>query len=69
MDTLEIYRTLSHVPTFAGVLPSDLPPTSSLPGFVMYTLIINTNDHTEPGSHWVPGHLDTRSSTGYYFDS
>ena len=69
MHTLEIYRTLSDVPTFAGVFPSDLLPTHPLPGLVKYTLIVNTDAHTEPSSHWVAVHLDMRFSTGYYSDS
>jgi len=51
MDTLEIYHTLSDVPTFARVFPPDLLPTHPLPGLVKYTRIINTDAHTEPGSH------------------
>jgi hypothetical protein len=66
MDTIEIYRDLLDVPTFAGVFASDVLPVHPLPGLVKYTLIINTNVCTEPGSHWVAVHLDTRSSTGYY---
>jgi hypothetical protein len=58
MDTLEIYRTLSDVPTLAGVFPSDLLPTLLLPGLVKYTLV-NMDIHTEPGSHWVAVQLDT----------
>jgi hypothetical protein len=69
MDTFEIYRALCNVPTFAGVFPSDLLPSHPLPGLAKYTLIIITDIHTETGSHWVAVHLDTRSPTGYYFDS
>jgi hypothetical protein len=65
MDTLEIYRTLSDVPAFAGVFPVYLLPTHPLPGLIKHTLIINTDFHTEYGSHCVAGNLDTRSSTGY----
>jgi hypothetical protein len=68
MDTLEIYRTLSDLPTFAEVFASDLLPTHPLPGLVKYTLTVNTDAHTELGSHWVAVHLETRSSIGYYFD-
>jgi len=68
MDTLEIYRTLSNVPKFAAVFPSELLPTHTLPGLVKFKLIMKTVPHTESGSHWVAVHLDTRSSTGYYFD-
>jgi hypothetical protein len=57
------------VPTFGGVFPSDLLPIHPLPGFVKYTLIINTDIHTEPGSNWVEVHIDKRFSTGYYFVS
>jgi len=58
MDTLEIYRTLSDVPTFARVFPSDLLQTHPLPELVKYTLIINTDAHTEAGSHWFAVHYD-----------
>jgi hypothetical protein len=57
------------VATFAGVFPSDFLSTHPLPGLVKYALIINTDIYTKHGSHWVAVHLDTRSSTGYYFDS
>jgi hypothetical protein len=69
MDTLEFYRTLSNVPTFARVFPSDLLPTYPLPGLVKSTLIIYTDDHPEPGSLWIVVYLDKRSSIGDYFDS
>jgi len=69
MGTLKIYRAFRDVPTFARVFPSDLLSALPLPGLVRFTLIINTDVHTEPGSHWVAVHLDTRSSSGYYFVS
>jgi hypothetical protein len=68
MDTLKKSRDFSDVPTFAGVLPSVLLPSHQLPGFVRYTIVINTDVHTEPGSHWVAVHVDTRYSSCYYFD-
>jgi hypothetical protein len=40
----------------------------SLHGFVRYTVIVNTEAHDQPGSHWVAVHLDTRFSSSYYFD-
>jgi hypothetical protein len=64
MDTLQFYRAFRDVTTFVGVFPSDLLPAHPLPGLVKFTLIINTDVYTEPGSHWVAVHLDTRSSTG-----
>ena len=33
------------------------------------TVIINTDPHTEKGSHWLGIHLEPRSSSSYYFDS
>jgi hypothetical protein len=68
MDTLEIYSTFRDIRTFAEVFPSLLLPTHPLPGLVRYTLIINMDVHTEPGSHCVAVHLNTRSSSGYYFE-
>jgi hypothetical protein len=56
------------VPAFTWVFPSDLLPAHLLPGIVRYKVIINTDIHTEPGTHWVAVHLDTRSSSDY-FDS
>ena len=58
MDNLETYRALSDVPTFVGVFPSELLPTHTLPGLVRYTVIINVDIHTDPGSHWVAVHLE-----------
>ena len=69
MDTLEIYSALRNVPTFAGVFQSNLLPSHPLPGLVKYTVILNTDVHTKPSSHWDAIHMDTRSSSGYYFDS
>jgi hypothetical protein len=69
MDTLQILGALRGGPTFAGVVPSDLLPSHPLQGLVRYTLIVNTEAHDQHGSHWVAEHLDTRSSSGYYFDS
>ena len=55
------------MPTFTGVLPSHLLPSHPLSELVKYT-VVNTDAHTEPGSHWVTV-LDTRPSSGYYFDT
>ena len=66
MDTVEIQCTLQNVKSFIGVFPSDLLPNSiSRSGSV----IINTDPHTERGSHWLAIHFETRSSRAYYFDS
>lgn len=64
MDTVQIECALRHLPTFAGVFPSDMLPHAS-----SGTFIVNTDAHTEPGTHWLAIHLDKRSLTGYYFDS
>ena len=49
MDIVQITCTLSDVPSFLGVYPSDL-----LPGVVHRTgtLIINADPHTKEGLHW-----------------
>jgi hypothetical protein len=33
------------------------------------TVIINTDPHTEKGSHWLAVHFFPKSSSAYYFDS
>ena len=66
MDTSQIRCTLRNVKSFLGVYPSDLLPASiSRSG----TVIVNTDPHTERGSHWLAIHLEPRSSSAYYFDS
>jgi hypothetical protein len=67
MDTMQIQCTLRNVPSFLGVYPRDLLPshTFTQPS----TIIINTDPHTESGTHWLAIRLEPRSSTSYYFDS
>jgi len=53
------------VQSFLGVFPSDLLPHSiTRPG----TIVVNTDAHTQTGSHWVAIRLEPRSSSPFYFD-
>jgi len=66
MDTVQIMCTLNNIKSFLGAFPSDLLPHSiTKPS----TVIINTDAHTESGSHWLAIRLEPRSSTAFYFDS
>jgi hypothetical protein len=66
MDTVQIQCTLRNVRSFLGVYPSDLLPYSIKQ---TGTVIINTDPHTQKGSHWLGVHIEPRSSHAYYFDS
>jgi len=49
MDTVQIQHALQDVNSFLGVYASDLLPRSiGQTG----TIIVNTDPHTEKGSHW-----------------
>jgi hypothetical protein len=50
-----------------GVFASDMLP--KYPITRSGTLIVNTEPHTESGSHWLAIHLQLLSSRLYYFDS
>lgn len=66
MDTVQIQNTLQDVNSFFGVYASDLlPPSIVQTG----TLIVNTDPHTEMGTHWQAIHLEPKSSSCYFFDS
>jgi hypothetical protein len=66
MDTVQITCVLNNVGSFLGAFASDMLPHSvTLPS----TIIVNTDVHTQSGSHWLAIHLEPRSSTAYYFDS
>jgi hypothetical protein len=66
MDTIQITCALKNVKSFLGAFPSDLPPHSiTMPS----TIIVNTGNHTQPGTHWLAILLKPRSSTPFYFDS
>ena len=67
MDTLHIECGLRDLPPFTGVFASDqLPKRHSR---IHETVIVNTDIHTEPGTHWLAVYVDRRSLTGYFFDS
>jgi hypothetical protein len=66
MDTMQISCALKNVKSFMGAFPSDLLPHSiTMPT----TVIVNTDNHTEPGAHWLAIRLEHRCSTAFYFDS
>jgi len=65
MDTVQIQHGLQDVNSFLGVYASDLLPLS----FVHTgTIIVNTDPHTEKGSHWQAIHFQNphRSSKVYF---
>lgn len=65
MDTLKIINYLKHLKIFQGVYPSDITPSiKSLPAGI----VINTDNHKEPGEHWVALYIDEKKH-GTYFDS
>jgi hypothetical protein len=55
------------VGSFIGVFASEMLP--NYPIARSGTLIVNTDPHTESGSHWLAIHIQSRSSRLYYFDS
>jgi hypothetical protein len=66
MDTVQIQYTLKDVISFLGVYPSDLLPHSVVQAG---SVIVNTDPHTEKGSHWLAIHFQPQSSFAFYFDS
>lgn len=66
MDTVQVLCTLRNVRSFLGVFPSDLLPHSIKRSG---TIIINTDPHTERGSHWLAILIKPKSSSAYFFDS
>jgi hypothetical protein len=60
MDTRQIICCLRDVGSFLGVFASDMlrKYTIARSG----TLIVNTDPHTESGSHWLAIHIQSRSS-------
>jgi hypothetical protein len=66
MDTVQLICSLKNINSFLGVYPSDLLPHSIQQAG---TVIINTDPHTEKGSHWPAIHLQPKSSKAFYFGS
>lgn len=66
MNTVEIYESLQYLPlSTTGVYPADqIPRVWSLPA----GLVVNTDNHTGPGEHWVAMYVDDKGR-GLYFDS
>jgi hypothetical protein len=67
MNTRQIICCLRDAVTFHGVFASDMLPKYPIAG--SGTLIVNTDQHTESGSHWLVVHIQSRSSRLYYFVS
>jgi hypothetical protein len=66
MDTAQIICTRRNVDSFLRVFPSDLLPRSITRSG---TLIVNTDPHTEKGSHWLAINFQNKSYSPFYFDS
>lgn len=66
MNSLQIQRALAHVAAqTVGVFPADkIPEQWKRP----CALVVNTDESTKPGAHWVAMYVDTEGR-GYYFDS
>lgn len=66
MNTSEIRQTLRYLPlSTAGVYAADeIPRVWSKPAGI----IVNTDEHTRSGEHWVAMYVD-RHGRGWYFDS
>ncbi|XP_036150790.1 uncharacterized protein LOC118648558, partial [Monomorium pharaonis] len=66
MNSLEILRALRQLNAkYVGVYPADRLPrvwTRST------AIVANTDNHNQPGEHWVAFYVDERG-TGTYFDS
>jgi len=67
MDTVQIICSLKNVKSFLGVYPSELLPHSihEQTG----TVILNTDPHTQEGTHWLAIHFQPKPSTAFFFDS
>ena len=55
------------VKSFLGIYLFDLLPLSVLQQ--TGTVILNTDPHTQQGTHWLAIHFQPKSSTAFYFDS
>jgi hypothetical protein len=66
MDTRQIICCLRDLGSFLGVFAFVMLP--KYPITRSGTLIVNTDPHTESGSHWIAIHIQSCSSRLYYFD-
>lgn len=66
MLNLEIESKLKNLPNFLGVFARDTLPNNvdSFP----HSLICNTDEHDEEGTHWIAIYVD-KNMKGDYFDS
>jgi hypothetical protein len=66
MDTIQIICTLRNVKSFLGVFASDFIPHSVTRAGC---LIVNTDPHTEKGTHWLAIQIQPKSYSSFFFDS
>jgi len=67
INTVQIQHAVQDVNSFLGVYSSDILPRSIVQ---TGTVIVNTDPHTQRGSHWQAIHFQNpRSSSCYFFDS
>jgi hypothetical protein len=66
MDTMQIICALKNVKSFLGAFLSNLLTQSIT---VTSTIIVNTDNPTQQGTHWLAIRLEPRSSTAFSFDS
>jgi len=68
MDTIQIQHALQGLNSFLRVYASDLLTLSIAQ---TGTIIVNTDPHTEPGTHWQAIHFQNPHcfSSAYFFDS
>ena len=64
MNTLQLDRKIT-APGFLGAFPYDQIPTK--PDSKLFSLIVNTDLHNEPGDHWIV--LLFKEPQYYFFDS
>ena len=66
MNTLQILKAIHGLPgVWAGVYPSDTAPMRwTKPA----AIVVNTDPHTKPGSHWIAMYLNNLGHC-IYFDS
>jgi hypothetical protein len=67
MNTLEINQLLSDYQCFIGTFPRDLLPKKQIKKRPC-ALIVNTDDSTNPGQHWLAIYLD-KNNNAEYLDS
>lgn len=63
LTTSDFDRLTTHVPNFVGAYPHDVKPNPPPP----YSIILNTDNHSKKGEHWVAIHITAK--TLFFADS